>query len=303
MSQPITGDQYELVAGPYRALVTESGAGLRELRHADRPLILAHAADEPAPAAFGQVLIPWPNRVDRGRYGHGGAIHQLDLSEPERDCAIHGLVRWAAWRPAEREEHRVLLTHRLLATPGYPFRLDLSVQYELAADTGLTVSVTAHNSGPRTAPYGHGAHPYLTVGLPIDSCVVTIPADRYLPVDDRLIPTGRPQDVTGTPFDLRTSRLLGEQRIDNAFTGLHRDPDGRAWVTLAGGGHAVSFWVDEAHPWVEIYTADGVPDDLRRLGLGVEPMTCPPNALVDGTDVIDLEPGDTTSGSWGIIAA
>src|SRR5690606_19101084 len=145
MSESITGEQFALSAGPYQAVVTEAGASLRELTHEGRPLVLSHGADEPAPAAFGHLLIPWPNRVDRGRYDYGGATHQLDISEPARDCAIHGLARWAPWRAAEHEPHRVRLTHRLLATAGYPFRLDLEAEYTLDAADGLHVRITARN--------------------------------------------------------------------------------------------------------------------------------------------------------------
>lgn len=63
----LTGEQDVITAGARRAVITAEGAGLRELTHNGYPLVLAHAADEPAPAAFGQFLIPWPNRVDRGR--------------------------------------------------------------------------------------------------------------------------------------------------------------------------------------------------------------------------------------------
>lgn len=297
----LTGEQYALSAGPYQAVVTESGASLRELTREGRPLVLTHGADEPAPAAFGHLLVPWPNRVDRGRYEYGGEEHRLDVSEPDRDCAIHGLVRWAPWRAAEHEPDRVRLTHRLLGTAGYPFRLDLEAEYALDADEGLRVRMTARNAGTRTAPYGHGAHPYLTVGEPIDGCTVTLGADRYLPVDDRLIPSGPSLDVTGTRYDLRTGPVFGDRRIDNAFAELNRDGRGRTWVTLSGGGRTVRLWADEAHPWMEIYTADNAP--LPRSGLGVEPMTCPPNAFVTGEGVVHLEPGAVFSGTWGIQAS
>ncbi|MFF4236889.1 aldose 1-epimerase family protein [Actinomadura geliboluensis] len=300
MSESITGEQYALSAGPYQAVVTESGASLRELTHEGRPLVLSHGADEPAPAAFGHLLVPWPNRIDRGRYAYGGAEHQLDVSEPERDCAIHGLVRWASWRAAEHEPHRVRLTHRLLATGGYPFRLDLEAEYTLDAATGLHVRMSARNPGTRTAPYGHGAHPYLTVGEPIDACTVHLLADRYVPVDDRMIPSGPSEDVTGTRYDLRTGPLLSDRRIDNAFADLNRDGDGRVWVVLSGGGRTVRLWADEAHPWMEIYTADNAP--TPRGGLGVEPMTCPPNAFASGEGLVHLEPGAEFHGTWGIVA-
>ncbi|GAA3976140.1 aldose 1-epimerase family protein [Actinomadura viridis] len=300
--EPISGAQYAIGAGPYRAVVTEAGAGLRELTHEGRPLVLSHGADEPVPAALGQLLIPWPNRVDRGRYAYGGRLHQLDLSEPKNDCAIHGLVRTSSWGAAEHGPDRVRLTHRLLGAPGYPYRLDLEADYSLDAREGLTVRLSVLNTGTRTAPYGHGAHPYLTVDEPIDDCTVTVTAGRWLPVDGRRIPTGPAEDVTGTPYDLRQGRGLGDQAIDIAFTGLRRDAAGRAWVRLSGGGRTAALWADESHPWLQVYTADHVPGDRRRRGLAAEPMTCPPNAFATGFDVIHLEPGVGWAASWGIMA-
>ncbi|WP_433478396.1 aldose 1-epimerase family protein [Spirillospora sp. CA-142024] len=301
MSEPITGEQFALSAGPYQAVITESGASLRELTYEGRPVVLSHGADEPAPAAFGHLLIPWPNRIDRGRYEYGGSEHQLDVSEPARDCAIHGLVRWASWKAAGHEPDRVRLTHRLLGTAGYPFRLDLEVEYALDAAGGLRVRHGVRNAGTKTAPYGHGAHPYLTVGEPIDGCTVTLGADRYVPVDERMVPSGPSLDVTGTGYDLREGPVFGDRRIDNAFADLNRDGAGRVWVVLSGGGRTVRLWADEAHPWMEIYTAENAP--APRSGLGVEPMTCPPNAFASGEGVIDLEPGAEFHGTWGILAS
>ena len=79
---PLTGLQYEIEAGDYRATVTELGAGLRELTFRGQPVIAGYAADELPPAGAGQLLAPWPNRIDGGRYVFGGAEHQLALSEP-----------------------------------------------------------------------------------------------------------------------------------------------------------------------------------------------------------------------------
>lgn len=63
-----------------------------------------------------------------------------------------------------------------------------------------------------------------------------------------------------------------------------------------------AFWLDEARPWLEIYTADQVPEHYRRRGLGCGPMTGPPNALASGVGLIRLEPGAEYRGSWGIRA-
>ncbi|MFI6317792.1 aldose 1-epimerase family protein [Nonomuraea sp. NPDC050556] len=300
MGNALSGEQYSITAGAYAAVVTEQGAGLRELTRRGEALILTYGVEEPAPAAFGQLLIPWPNRIDRGRYTWEGRPYQLDVNEPRYDCAIHGLVRWLSWGLVERQADRVRLACRLLGTPGYPFRLALEAEYALHAEDGLTIRVTARNEGEAPAPYAHGAHPYLTAGEPIDSCTVQAPGRRHLPVDDRMIPRGPAEPVDGTPYDLRQGRVLGGLRIDRAFTDLDRDEDGRGWVHLTGAARTTSFWLDGAHPWLELYTADNVPSAQRRHGLGVEPMTSPPNAFGSGTDVITLKQGEDFTGSWGI---
>src|ERR1700744_4248184 len=98
----VTGEQFELTAGDYRAVVTGLGAGLRELSFAGQPVVYGYQPDELPPGAAGQLLAPWPNRVDHGRYDFGGASYQLDLSEPKNGNAIHGLTRWAASEPVRQ---------------------------------------------------------------------------------------------------------------------------------------------------------------------------------------------------------
>jgi aldose 1-epimerase len=298
----LSGNQYEISAGPYEAIVTEQGGTLRTLVHDGRPLILSHEADEPVPAAAGQLLAPWPNRIDHGRYSFGGESHSLPINEGDLDNAIHGLVRFESWAAAEHEPHRVRLTHRLLGHSGYPFRLDLTVEYTLDAAGGLTVRQSAHNAGSRVAPYGHGAHPYLTLGRPLDECELLVTAGRYLEIDERAVPERETREVTGTPYDFRTPRRIGDTAINNPYTALDHDDDGRAWVRLRDGERSVALWAGEGHPWLEIYTRDEVTDETRRTGLGAEPMTCPPNSFVTGTDLIALKPGEDTTGLWGITA-
>ena len=85
-----------------------------------------------ATAGRGQVLIPWPNRIQDGAYEFAGTRHQLPLNEPEARNAIHGLVRWVAWSVGEREADRVVMEHTLRPQPGYPFSLALGIEYALS---------------------------------------------------------------------------------------------------------------------------------------------------------------------------
>ena len=283
--------------------MTALGAGLRELRHRGRPLVSGYQPDQLPPAGAGQLLAPWPNRVDHGRYSFDGQELQLDLSEPAAGNAIHGLTRWADWVPVTFEPNWVLLRQVLLGHAGYPFCLEIDAEYRVDPRTGLRVQVTARNQGSRRAPYGTGSHPYLTAGTPVvDECELTLPAARWQPADDRGIPHGPPEDVGGTPYDFRSARRLDGIRLDHPFTGLDRGPDGRAWVQLAGPDGGVRLWAGEGYRWLQVFTGDALDDQHRRRALAVEPMTCPPNAFVTGTDLLVLDPGSSVRLSWGVEA-
>jgi aldose 1-epimerase len=298
---PVTGSQYRIEAGDYAAAVTELGAGLRELRHRGQQVIACYQPDVLPPGAAGQLLAPWPNRIDGGRYTLAGTSYQLDLSEPAQGNAIHGLTRWAPWAPIRHSRDAVLLRVGLLGHTGYPFCLEIDAEYHLSGDDGLRVSVTARNTGSRPAPYGTGSHPYLTAGTAtVDECALTLPAARWLPVADRGIPVGGAQDVTGTDADFRTGRPVGVTRLDHALTGLVRDAQGRAWARLASERGEIALWVDERYPWLQVFTGDTLDAAHRRRAVAVEPMTCPPNAFATGTDLIMLDPGDSVTTAWGI---
>jgi aldose 1-epimerase len=299
---PVTGAQYEITAGDYRATITELGAGLRQLSRAGRQLVSGYEADELPPHGAGQLLAPWPNRIDGGRYSFGGASFQLDLSEPTRGTAIHGLTRWANWQLTARSPAAAELALDLLGHAGYPFCLQLRAGYRLGPDAGLEVTVTARNPGTRPAPFGTGSHPYLLAGRDgVDDWQLRLPADRWLPCDERGIPTGDPQDVAGTPVDFRTPRAIGTVVLDHPLTGLRADADGRARAVLTGPDAEVELWAGAGYRWLQVFTGDTLGPDARRA-VAIEPMSCPPNAFVSGTDLLAIEPGGEVALRWGIRA-
>lgn len=118
---------------------------------------------------------------------------------------------------------------------------------------------------------------------------------------DRLLPVGM-RSVEQHEFDFRTLRRVGPLKIDHAFTGIARDNDGlaRARVTDPAGTGVELAWGPE-WPWVQVHTADK-PTGPDRLGLAVEPMTCPPDAFNSGRDLVHLQPGGSHAASWTIRA-
>lgn len=295
-----SGEQFELVSGEQRATIVEVGGGIRSYDWGDRPVLHPYDLDAMCDGAHGAPLVPWPNRLADGHYRFDGVDHQIALTEPEKHNAIHGFLLWRSWHAVGRSQGRIVMATRLHPLQGYPFALDVRVEYALD-DGGLTVRTTTTNIGDRTCPYGCGQHPYLSPGTGlVDDCTLELAAATRVCTDEqRQLPTGT-EPVDGTPFDFRTGRKLGNQAVDFAFTDLTRDDDGRAWVRLTGpDGRTAELWVDATYPLVEIFTADDLAPDRRRRGLGTEPMTCPPNAFATGDRVLALEPGEAVTTAWG----
>ena len=195
---------------------------------------------------------------------------------------------------------RVVMGTVLHPMTGYPFALDVEVDYELD-DEGLRVTTTATNIGDRACPYASGQHPYLSAGGGLlDACTLEVAASTRIDTDpDRQLPIGT-EPVAGTDFDFHERRAIGRLAMDFAFTGLARDAEGRAWVRLAWtDGSVAELWVDEAYPYLELYSGDTLAPSRQRRGLGSEPMTSPPDAFRSGEGVIRLEPGQSATATWG----
>ena len=287
------GHAIVLEHGPYRAEVVSVGAGLRALRYAGRDLVAGYAAGEICPDYRGWVLQPWPNRVGDGRYRFGGDTHQLALSEPERGNALHGLVGWVHWEVHHPDATRAVLHHELVPQDGYPFAVDLLVEYELT-HAGLGVTISATNVGDAPAPYGAGHHPYLTLGPPADDLELTLPAGTWCPMDERGLPSPA-QPVEGTAYDFREPRRIGDLVLDHPFGELTGDT---ATLRDPATGHAVTITLEEGFEWLHVFTCDS--HEPARQAVAVEPTTCPPDAFRSGTDVVVLEPGATHRASYRI---
>jgi aldose 1-epimerase len=297
-----SGDQHEIGHGRQRAVVTEVGATLREYTVDGFAVIDGFGEKDMCSAGRGQVLAPWPNRLRDGKYSIDGRNGNAALDEPERACAIHGLVRWLAWRLISRAQNVIVLGCTLHPQPGYPWRLELVVEYRLGRG-GLAVSTEVTNIDQHPAPFGLGFHPYVTVGTSmVDFAQLHLPAHRRLVTDERGLPTGE-SVVTGSEFDFTESRVIGNTRLDTAYTDLIRDPGGVAHVELEDPqtGVGLTVWMDDRFRYVMAYTGDTLdPGSRRRKALAVEPMTCPPDALSSGVDLVRLDPGLKWRCSWGI---
>lgn len=300
MSRVPSGDQFHIRAGSQRATLVEVGGGIREYSVDGRDVLDPYPLNAMCDGAHGAPLIPWPNRLADGAYAFDGNDYQVALTEPDKHNAIHGLLRWRNWQAIEHQPDRVVMATRLHPLKGYPFILDVQVEYTVS-ESGLTVSTTATNRGETACPYGSGHHPYLSPGAGvIDECNLQLRAASWIDTDNaRQLPTGT-SATTGTVLDFNSAKRLGGQQLDVPFSDLARDVDQRAWVTLtASDGSRAELWVDQTYELIELFTGDTLAPNRKRRGLGAEPMTCPPNAFQTGTGVRRLAPGTSLTSTWG----
>lgn len=297
---PRSGRQIELVLGDQVATVTDVGAKLRTYSVGGRDVITPFGPDEPAPAGHGAVLVPWPNRIRDGRYSVDGTTYQLDLTEPARATALHGLAMWQRWTVAARTADSAALELRTAPSGGYPFDLLIAVTYRLTA-TGLHVQAVATNLGATTAPYGIGFHPWLSPGPgSLDECTFALDAATRVTTDERLLPTGT--EPAAGPYDLRVARSAAELDLDDAYVDVLRDADGLSWARLIGpDGRTAAVWMDESMDTWQVCSGNHL-DTLawRRTGMAAEPQSCIADAFRTGDRLVHLAPGASHEVTWGL---
>lgn len=298
-----TGEQFLLetstASGDLRATITAVAAGIRTLSINGIDLVPAYGEDQAPPMGAGIVLAPWPNRIRDGRWTHEGVTRQLAITEPARNNAIHGLLRYTEYTPISRERDSVTLKATIYPQLGYPFLLGTAVHYELVSD-GLQVTHFVENLGVEAAPVALGSHPYLKIGgVPTADLTLRLDAASHVEVDDRLLPTGE-IPVDGTEWDFREGRRVGDIELDDAFGELSSE-DGQVLHTLtAPDGRSVSIWADDEFDYVQVFTSREFPGEDGDVAIAVEPMTAPAEAFNSGRGLRWLAPGEEWQLTWGI---
>lgn len=304
--------------GNVRAVITASGAAVRELRVSGLPLLRSFEPAQRPPGAANIVLAPWPNRVNNATFRFDEEENRLDVTEPELGHALHGFT-WGrifdidadTSGGAERTD-RTDRTDRTEATlrtvlgpePGWPWTIALTVRYRLvagedvegggpscgaaASGAGIEATMTAENIGEEAAPCALGVHTYLDPqGAPLDECTLHHGLTQRQPLDERNIPAGPREPWPDNPID-----MAGAWLDDPGFDPEHRT---HTAVLVDRAGKGVGLDASISMRWCQLFTSP------QRF-LAVEPMTAPPNALATGEDLTVLEPGDRTSVHWRVRA-
>ncbi|GGG77759.1 aldose epimerase [Corynebacterium pelargi] len=275
-----------LKCGDMAAEINTLGAGLKSLTYNGDPLVETYTSPNEPPLAAGLWLAPWPNRTEDGTFEFEGQEHQLDITEPERNNAIHGFVHKQVWDVVQHYENVASLSCEIAPTQGWPWPITLSVNYQLSPFE-LTATVIAQTEAPE-APFALGWHTYLSAkGAETDRSTLRVNVEKQLPLDaNRNLPCG----------DLQESDLAKKLRQGTSLQGVVMDDCFRvdrglvAELTSDDGG--VRMVCEDAFHWAQIFTPDesfGVTYPGRGRAVAVEPMTAPPNALKSATDLATLK--------------
>lgn len=172
-------------------------------------------------AYFGAVVGRFANRIRKGTFELGGKRFQLDINNGEN--SLHGGENGfdrKRWQILAQDNHRVVFGLRSEnGDGGYPGNFNATVEYCLTENNQLLISYEA--SADETTAVNLTNHAYFNLaGIDSSKTVfehqVQIMADRYLPVDESLIPTGVLQPVEGSAFDLRILAKVSDE-FDHAF--------------------------------------------------------------------------------------
>jgi aldose 1-epimerase len=167
---------------------------------------------------FGALIGRYGNRIAKGRFTLDGKQYQLPVNNGEN--ALHGgtpgydRVLWSAGIDGQ---DLVLRYHSPDGEQGYPGNLDVTVTYRLTEENEIVVCF--HAVTDAATPVNLTQHSYFNLrgvgdegqGGDILGHVLTIDADRFVPIDAGSIPLGPLAAVAGTPFDFRTPHAIGER--------------------------------------------------------------------------------------------
>ena len=256
-------------------------------------------------------LAPWANRMADGGFWANGKKYTFNaglgsVRLPPTNIAIHGMLTASPlWQVTEvaADSRSAHVTSRLEfwkypeLMANWPFAHEYEMTYRLA-DGVLEVITTVVNRSSEPMPLAFGFHPYYNLpGVQRDDAMAHIPAKSAVVTDDRLIPTGEMK-----PMDLPDPTPLKDRTLDNGYTDLIRDPDGRATFYVEGKGEKIE--VKYGPKWI----VSVVWEPKGTNFICFEPMagiTNAPNLAHDGKypQLQTLAPGATWSESFWVKAS
>ncbi|GAA0733177.1 galactose mutarotase [Sphingomonas japonica] len=251
------------------------------------------------------------NRIAGARFVLDGHEYRVAANDPPHH--LHGGVvgfdalRWNAQLVTDG------VTMQLESADGdQGFPGTLTVQATFRIIDGDTLEIAYEATSDRPTHVNLTSHGYFNLAgrdsITAADHLLTIAADRYLPIAPDAIPLGTLEPVVGTPFDFRTPRAIGE-RIDadhpqieagdgyNHCFALDTPRLDRTSAVLSHRGSGRRMAIATSVPGLQLYSGNALPDDGlargRRSGVAIEAQHFPDTPNRPGFPATRLDPGET----------
>nr|WP_233148665.1 aldose epimerase family protein [Rhodopirellula sp. MGV] len=294
--QPIT--RYTLVNSKgHRVSVMNFGATLLEVEVPDRNGELANVNlcfDKLQPYVdghpyFGSSVGRFCNRIGNAKFTIDGTEYPLVVNHGKHQ--LHGgkknfsYLVWSA-EPIQADDH-VGIRFSLTSPDGdngFPGTVQAVAEYTWNDADELTITYSATTDKPTHVNLTN--HSYWNLGGAgtgtAKDHLATIEADQYLDVDDDLIPTGKLNDVAGTPLDFRTATPLGEnidelpatKGFDHCYAVRGQAGVMRKAALVVDPDSGRTLEIETTQPGMQLYTANHLGGGPGTAGNGSHDAFC-----------------------------
>jgi len=235
-------------------------------------------------------LGPWADRLDEQAFFANGRRFPFDmqLGNVRGDMPSHGFVtttdRWrvveanadgdSAWVTSRLEFYRQPTWMKQ-----WPFAHTIEMTHRVR-DGALEVETAILNMSAEPMPIAIGFHPYFQLtDSPRDAWTLTVGARTHWLLTANKVPTGETEPIERF-FPAPQAAPLGEYSLDDVFTDLARDEQGRATIAVTGRSQrldialgpsyrAVTIWSPKDRPFVCIEPTAGIIDGLNLAARGL----------------------------------
>lgn len=243
-------------------VVPEAGSNLYSLK-VDETELLVQPAKLGLPAIrYGfPILFPTPNRVRDSRFTFEGQT--FNFRPNERTNFIHGLVHSVPWQFADPTANdssasvETFLNWDPATTnfSSFPIRHQLRIKFTLDSQ-GVRLTFTVENRDERRLPFGFAFHPWFQVLGSRKETYLYVPAQKHMEAEG-LLPTGKLENLEGSPYDLRSPVSLESLRLDNVYWGLV--PEKAPGYEIRDRGLKISLVGSKEFTHMVVYTPPGKP--------------------------------------------
>jgi aldose 1-epimerase len=265
--------------------VLELGATLNFLSLTGKSLIYGYSdlSTSSLASCRSGILLPFPNRLDKGKYSFEGKDYQFPINEPANDNAIHGFVFTKPFELSSKinnDSVTIICSYDYQGTyDHYPFPFRVEASYRLQKDQ-LQVTHKIMNSGLSDMPVGYGWHPYFTYPSGLNNVELTMDACEEILLTERQLPTGEFRTCT----DFKEGSSLSEVHLDAGY----RMPE-KSWEVKLNTDLDRLIVKGINSKYIQLFTP------AENDSIAIEPMSCGIDVFNSGEGLLILRKGESTT--------